>query len=232
MTKKGIIYETLGSTAGMQIVESHVPGEVRLSGVFGVCGIKNGNNRIYEKSNYGKMVGLMQERMKSESILGELEHPNTMNITLENVSHMIEDIQMNEDGTVTGTIRLLDTPKGQIAKAIIEGEGLPNNWKPDKLIIEAINFYKSLKSTSALLLEDTRAVIDNVRKTLREFSFDDMEDKDRVNAIKSVASTIATIPKLIKDLDEAEKAVTSEMQNTSGKVRGQKEKSLLEDGIL
>ena len=121
MTKKGIIYETLGSTAGMQIVESHVPGEVRLSGVFGVCGITNGNNRIYEQSNYGKMVGLMQERMKSESILGELEHPNTMNITLENVSHMIEDIQMNEDGTVTGTIRLLDTPKGQIAKAIIEG---------------------------------------------------------------------------------------------------------------
>ena len=121
MTKKGIIYETLGSTAGMQIVESQVPGEVRLSGVFGVCGIKNGNNRIYEKANYGKMVSLMQERMKTESILGELEHPNTMNITLENVSHKIEDIKMNEDGTVTGTIRLLDTPKGKIAKAIIEG---------------------------------------------------------------------------------------------------------------
>ena len=118
------------------------------------------------------------------------------------------------------------------SKAIIEGEGLPSNWKPDKVVTEAIAFYKSLKSTSALLLEDTRAVIDNVRKTLRKFSFDDMEDKDRVNAIKSVASTIATIPKLIKDLDEAEKAVTSEMQNTSGKVRGQKEKSIFEDGIL
>ena len=118
------------------------------------------------------------------------------------------------------------------SKAIIEGEGLPNGWKPDKLVMEAITFYKSLRSTSALLLEDTRAVIDNVRKTLRKFSFDDMEDKDRVNAIKSVASTIATIPKLIKDLDEAEKAVTSEMQHTSGKVRGQKEKSIFEDGIL
>ena len=118
------------------------------------------------------------------------------------------------------------------SKAIIEGEGVPSNWKPDKLIIEAMTFYRSLKSTSALLLEDTRAVIDNVRKTLREFSFDDMEEKDRVNAIKSVASTIATIPKLIKDLDEAEKAVTSEMQSSTGKVRGQKEKSLLEDGIL
>ena len=118
------------------------------------------------------------------------------------------------------------------SKAIIEGEVLPSGWKPDKLVMVAITFYKSLRSTSALLLEDTRAVIDNVRKTLREFSFDDMEDKDRINAIKSVASTVATIPKLIKDLDEAERAVTSEMQNTSGKIRGQKEKSLLEDGIL
>ena len=121
MTKRGIIYETLGTTAQMQIVESGNAGEVLLHGVFGVCGIKNGNNRIYEKSNYGKMVSIMQETMKSEAVLGELEHPNTMNITLENVSHKIEEITMNEDGTITGTIRLLDTPKGKIAKAIIEG---------------------------------------------------------------------------------------------------------------
>jgi predicted transcriptional regulator len=119
--KKGIIYETLGSTAQMRVVESGNDGEMLLHGVFGVCGIKNGNNRIYEKSNYGKMVNILQEQMKSEAVLGELEHPNTMNITLENVSHKIEEIQMNEDGTVTGTIRLLDTPKGKIAKAIIAG---------------------------------------------------------------------------------------------------------------
>ena len=94
-----------------------------------------------------------------------------------------------------------------------------------------MEFYKSFKSTSALLLEDTRAVIDNVRKTLREFSFEDMEEKDKIAAIRSVAATIATIPKLIKDLDDAEKAVTSEMQAVSGIVRGQKEKSLFDDGI-
>ncbi len=119
--KKGIIYETLGSTAQMRVVESGNDGEMLLHGVFGVCGIKNGNNRIYEKSNYGKMVNILQEQMKTEAVLGELEHPNTMNITLENVSHKIEEIKMNEDGTVTGTIRLLDTPKGKIAKAIIAG---------------------------------------------------------------------------------------------------------------
>jgi hypothetical protein len=118
------------------------------------------------------------------------------------------------------------------AEAIKEGEGLPSKWKPDKLILEAMQFYSSLKPTSALLLEDTRAVIDNVRKSLRAFSFDDMDDKDRVNAIKNVTATIATIPKLIKDLNEAEKAIKADMQNATGKVRGQKEKSLLEDGML
>jgi hypothetical protein len=116
-------------------------------------------------------------------------------------------------------------------KAIKEGEGLDLNWKPDDKVQEAMKFYASFKSTSALLLEDTRAVIDNVRKSLREFSFEDMDDKDRVNAIKSVASTIATIPKLIKDLDEAEKAVNSEMRDMGGKVKGQKSKSLLEDSL-
>ncbi len=124
MTKKCLVFETLGSVKNLQIQESANDKEVRLTGVFGVCGIKNGNNRIYDKENYGKMVETLQQVIASEGCPGELEHPNTMNIDLNNVSHKIESIEMNEDGTITGTILLLDTPKGQIAKAIIEG-GLP-----------------------------------------------------------------------------------------------------------
>ena len=119
--KHCLVYETLGSVTDMKIVESASDNCVRLSGVFGVCGIKNGNNRIYNKENYGKMVENLQNVIVNEGCLGELEHPNTMNINLENVSHKIESIEMNEDGTITGTIRLLDTPKGKIAKAIVEG---------------------------------------------------------------------------------------------------------------
>ena len=117
------------------------------------------------------------------------------------------------------------------AAAIKEGEGLPSSWKPDKLVKEAMVFYASLKPTSALLLEDTRAVIDNIRKSLREFSFEEIDDKDKIAAIKNVTATIATIPKLIKDLNDAEKAIKADMQDITGKVRGQKEKSILEDGI-
>ena len=123
--KRCLIYETLGKVTNLQVSEAAAPqGMMRLEGVFGVCGIKNQNNRVYDKKNYGKMVESLQEVIKTTGCPGELEHPNSMNINLENVSHKIEDIQMNEDGTITGTILLLNTPKGQIAQAIVEG-GLP-----------------------------------------------------------------------------------------------------------
>ena len=119
-----MVFETLGKVSNLQVQEGAGKNEVRLSGVFGVCGVRNNNKRIYNKENYGMMVEALQRTIDTEGCPGELEHPNTMNITLENVSHKIESIQMNEDGTITGTILLLNTPKGQIAKAIVEG-GLP-----------------------------------------------------------------------------------------------------------
>lgn len=121
MIKTGIIYETLGSISNMQVVESKNTNEVRLSGVFGVCGIRNDNHRVYEKANYAKCLEALQTKIANKNCLGELEHPNSFNINLDNVSHIIEAIQMNEDGTITGTVKLLNTPKGQIAKAIVEG---------------------------------------------------------------------------------------------------------------
>ena len=123
--KKCMLFETLGKVSDLQVQESKNPSEgVRLSGVFGVCGVKNQNNRIYDKANYAAMVESLQKVIATEGCPGELEHPNNFNINLENVSHKIESIEMNEDGTITGTILLLNTPKGKIAQAIVEG-GLP-----------------------------------------------------------------------------------------------------------
>jgi len=125
MTNKHcLVYETLGKVSDLKVMEAKGDGLMRLEGVFGVCGVKNQNNRVYDKENYRQMVESLQQVIKETGCPGELEHPNSMNINLENVSHKIESIQMNEDGTITGTIVLLNTPKGQIAQAIVEG-GLP-----------------------------------------------------------------------------------------------------------
>ena len=123
--KQCMLFETLGKVSDLTVQESKNPSEgVRLSGVFGVCGVKNQNNRIYDKANYAAMVKSLQKVIATDGCPGELEHPNSFNINLENVSHKIESIEMNEDGTITGTILLLNTPKGKIAQAIVEG-GLP-----------------------------------------------------------------------------------------------------------
>ena len=115
--------------------------------------------------------------------------------------------------------------------SIIESEGLPSSWKPDKAIIEAMEFYSSFKPTSALLLEDTRYAVDKVRIMLREIDLSKADDKGRpVYTIDKILAAIKQVPALVKDLDEAEKALASEMK-LGGKMRGQGEKTIMEDSL-
>lgn len=115
------------------------------------------------------------------------------------------------------------------AEAIKEDEGLPKNWKPDKVVQEAMEFYDGFKPTAALLLEDTRFMIDKYRRKLRSMASDGFESLT-VKELKDVNALIKAIPGLVKDLDEAEKALASEMKDY-GKMRGQGEKTIFEDSL-
>ena len=118
------------------------------------------------------------------------------------------------------------------SKAIIEGEGLPTNWKPDKLVKEAMNFYSSFKTTSALILEDTRKVAENLRKALPTLDITEEDDKGRPkHTIASITKAIRELNILIKELAETERIISKEMAENNGRVRGKRAKTLLEDGL-
>lgn len=117
--------------------------------------------------------------------------------------------------------------EGERSKAIIDGEGLPESWKPDKLVKEAMEVYASFKPASALLLEDTRFMVDRFRKKLKE-----VVDSGEIGIkeLKEMGALIKQLPSIVKDLDEAEKALIAEMRN-SGRMRGQGEKTIMEDSL-
>ena len=112
------------------------------------------------------------------------------------------------------------------SKAIKEGEGLKSTWQPDGTVKEAMKLYASFKTTSALLLEDTRALVDGYRNKLRDLT-SDMSALD-VKDVKELGAIIKQVPSMVKDLDEAERALAKEIAQND-KVRGAQGKSIYED---
>ena len=118
-------------------------------------------------------------------------------------------------------------------KEIIEQEGLPKDFKIDKTLQEAINIYKKhIITTSYLLLQDTKVAVDKVRAFLREVDLHATDDKGKpLYTINSITQAIKQIPQLSKDLVEAERVVTKEIEE-QGRARGTQSKTLMDDGIL
>lgn len=109
------------------------------------------------------------------------------------------------------------------------GEGMPENWEPDDTVKEAATYFSKFKPAAALLLEDTRVAVDKLRTLLRNINLNEVDDKGRpIYTLNTITSTIKQIPSLVKDLDEAERALAKEIAQ-SDKVRGAQEKSMYED---
>ena len=96
-----------------------------LEGIFGEIDKKNRNNRIYTESEYVPQIEALQAKIASTKLLGELDHPQTFDVSLKNVSHVIEELTYDkETKQVKGKIRLLDTEAGRQAKALVDA-GVP-----------------------------------------------------------------------------------------------------------
>ena len=93
-------------------------GAVILTGKLQEADVQNGNGRVYprrilerEINNYQKMVG-------DRRAVGELDHPDSSVVNLQNVSHLITEVWW-DGSNVMGKLEVLPTPSGNILKSLV-----------------------------------------------------------------------------------------------------------------
>ena len=92
-----------------------------LNGIFMQSNIRNRNNRNYPLEEISKAItDSKQKILESNGIMGELDHPQSLTINLDRVSHVITDLWMNGNNAYGKAKIIESTPMGQIAKALIE----------------------------------------------------------------------------------------------------------------
>jgi hypothetical protein len=107
----GTLKESNGAAYG-------IPGGYVVQGVLQRAGAKNQNGRIYPKHILQRECQRYQtEYINQHRALGELDHPESSVVNLNNVSHNVLKIWWNGDD-LHGAVQILDTPSGKILKEL------------------------------------------------------------------------------------------------------------------
>ena len=89
----------------------------------GICiqgGVRNANQRVYPVNEIGRAVKTLSEQITGGySVLGEVDHPEGLNINLDRVSHMITEMWMDGPNGY-GKLKILPTPMGGLVKTMLE----------------------------------------------------------------------------------------------------------------
>lgn len=114
-----LIVENVGEKLHVKSKDSN---NTILEGVCAVFGQKNNNQRVYEKEEYLPHLEYLKEKIKTRQLVGDLDHPNSFEVTLKSASHIIEGLEHDGGDKVNIRLRILEnTPNGKIAKALIDG---------------------------------------------------------------------------------------------------------------
>jgi len=101
---------------------------------------------------------------------------------------------------------------------VIKYTDLNKSWKPDKIVLDAVEFYRERNRSVALqLLEDARNGISKLSTYIRDINFNEVEINEKTgdikpkHDIKKYADTIKQVPAILAALKELEDEVKKEM---------------------
>jgi hypothetical protein len=91
-----------------------------MKGIFLEGDVKNHNQRVYPVNEIRKAVETLNESLKrGESVLGEADHPEELNINIDRVSHCVTEMWM-DGARGMGKLKILPTPMGNIVRTLLE----------------------------------------------------------------------------------------------------------------
>jgi hypothetical protein len=113
--------ESLSFDQAKIVVESAGDGKsLHMKGIVIQGGIRNANQRVYPVNEIGRAVRTLNDQVSGGySVLGEVDHPEGLNINLDRVSHMITEMWMDGPNGY-GKLKILPTPMGQIVQIMLE----------------------------------------------------------------------------------------------------------------
>jgi hypothetical protein len=92
---------------------------MRIQGKLQEANVKNGNGRVYPKEVLLREIKkYIENNISSNTAMGELDHPESSVVNLNNVSHLVKKVWWDGDDLM-GELELLNTPSGKIAQEII-----------------------------------------------------------------------------------------------------------------
>ncbi len=121
MAKKVIVSTMPFEFSPEQINESieQNSGKLVVRGILQKASEQNQNGRVYTKSLLEREAGKYQELIDDRRALGELDHPESSVVNLQNVSHNVTKMWW-DDNNLVGTVEVLGTPSGNILKELFK----------------------------------------------------------------------------------------------------------------
>ena len=95
-------------------------GKLVVKGILQRADTKNQNGRVYPKEILVREAKkYSQNFVQQKRAMGELDHPESSVVNLQNVSHNVTEMNFNGDNLV-GTVEVLTTPSGNILKELFK----------------------------------------------------------------------------------------------------------------
>ena len=106
--------------AGIVLENAYEGKDLYMKGICIQGGVRNANQRVYPVNEIGRAVKTLNEQISGGySVLGEVDHPEGLNINLDRVCHMVTEMWM-DGANGYGKLKILPTPMGQLVKTMLE----------------------------------------------------------------------------------------------------------------